>query len=201
MDAIAGPVQQDDVDKLKAEVRRLRRLLREAETEVTRLKPLVDLDTLVPLFNRRAFSRELERVAAYCKRYQTTAVLLYLDLDGFKSVNDSFGHAAGDAVLKNVADLLIQGTRRSDVLGRLGGDEFGILLVRTNAANGQLVAERLKAKIAETAVAFDGQMIPVTASTGLAFVDGMDGESKLLELADEAMYRSKQTVSKPLSRQ
>lgn len=195
MEAIAGPVEQDDVEKLKAEVWRLRRLLREAETEIARLKPLVDLDTLVPLFNRRAFSRELGRVAAYCKRYQTTAVLLYLDLDGFKSVNDSFGHAAGDAVLQHVAHLLIQGTRKSDLLGRLGGDEFGVLLVRTDAANGQAVADRLTAKIAETAVAFNGQTIPVTASAGLALVNGADEEGELLKLADEAMYRSKHTVS------
>lgn len=191
MNVIAKSLQQSDTDKLKGEVRRLRRLLREAEAEIARLEPLVDLDPLVPLFNRRAFSRELGRVVSYCQRYGTTAVLVYFDLDGFKSVNDRFGHAAGDAVLKQVAHLLVQSTRKSDIVGRLGGDEFGVLLVRTNSALGMGVADRIKSMIAGTPVTIAGHDINVTVSCGLALVDGSDDEASVIQCADEAMYRSK----------
>ena len=188
MDAVSGPVYQSDTDKLKAEVKRLRRLLHEAQTEIARLEPLVDLDPLLPVFNRRAFARELGRVVSYCERYDATAVLLYLDLDGFKSINDRFGHAAGDAVLKHVAQLLIANTRKSDILGRLGGDEFGVLLIRTDVAGGNLVADRIAGALANTAISFGSVLIPVTFSAGLAVVDGSQGADEVIAAADEAMY-------------
>jgi len=191
MDAIARKLRQSEADKLKGDVRRLRRLLREAEAEIARLEPLVDLDPLVPLFNRRAFTRELGRVISYCKRYGTTAVLVYFDLDRFKSVNDSFGHAAGDAVLKHVAHLLAGCIRKSDIVGRLGGDEFGVLLVRTDVAVASGVVERIKSTIAETPVMVAGRPLSVSASVGLALVDGTEDATSVIRLADEAMYRSR----------
>ncbi|NNE21127.1 MAG: GGDEF domain-containing protein [Rhizobiales bacterium] len=192
MNATAKSLQQTETDKLKKDIRRLRRLLREAETEIARLEPLVDLDPLVPLFNRRAFTRELDRVVSYCKRYGTTAVLVYFDLDGFKSVNDRFGHAAGDVVLKHVAHIVAQSIRKSDIAGRLGGDEFGVLLVRTDAARASVAVERINGAIAETPVEIAGHEIAVTASTGLALVDGSDDAASIIRHADEAMYAARQ---------
>lgn len=192
MDSIARKLRQSEADKLKGDVRRLRRLLREAEAEIARLEPLVDLDPLVPLFNRRAFTRELGRVISYCKRYGTTAVLVYFDLDQFKSVNDSYGHAAGDAVLKHVAHLLAECIRKSDIVGRLGGDEFGVLLVRTDVAVASGVVERIKSTIAETPVMLAGRPHSVSASAGLALVDGAEDAARVIRIADEAMYESRQ---------
>ncbi|MDH3741203.1 MAG: GGDEF domain-containing protein [Hyphomicrobiales bacterium] len=192
MNVTAKLLQQTETDKLKNDIRRLCRLLREAETEIARLEPLVDLDPLVPLFNRRAFTRELDRVVSYCKRYGTTAVLVYFDLDGFKSVNDRFGHAAGDVVLKQITDLLAQSIRKSDIAGRLGGDEFGVLLVRTDAALASVVVNRINSAIAETPVMVQGQQIEVTASSGLALVDGSDDAASVIRHADEAMYAARQ---------
>ena len=189
MDAVAGPTYKTDDEKFKAKIARLRRLLREAEAEIARLAPLVDLDPLVSLFNSRAFARELARVVSYCQRYSTSATLLYVDLDEFKSVNDRFGHAAGDAVLKHVAHLLIQHTRRSDILGRLGGDEFGVVLVRTDIAAGQLVAERIRAAIAQAAIRFGGTEVSISASIGVALADGSTEPDRVIRLADEAMYK------------
>ncbi len=194
MDATTKHVKTSESEKLKAEVRRLRRLLREAEAEIARLEPLVDLDPLVPLFNRRAFVRELGRVASYCKRYRATAVLLYLDLDDFKAINDRFGHAAGDAVLKHVAHVLAQSTRKSDLVGRLGGDEFGVLLVRTDCAHGRGVAERLKATIAAEPVRAAGCTIEISASVGMALVDGSDNDEQVIQLADQSMYKARQAM-------
>ncbi|MGI9462888.1 MAG: GGDEF domain-containing protein [Aestuariivirgaceae bacterium] len=190
MDAVAGPVHETDIAKLKSEIVRLRRLLREAQAEVARLEPLVDLDPLVPLFNRRAFTRELDRVVSYCARYKTSAVLVYIDLDDFKSINDRFGHAAGDVVLKHVAHLLLQTTRKSDVIGRLGGDEFAVLLVRTDLAGGRTAAERTEKAIAEAAFDFGGEKIYVTASTGQALVDGSADAERIIHCADAVMYGS-----------
>ncbi len=191
MDAIAGPVLKSDTEKLKSEIVRLRRLLREAQAEIARLEPLVDLDPLVPLFNRRAFARELERVGSYCKRYNTSATLLYLDLDGCKSINDRFGHAAGDLVLKYVAHLLVQTTRKSDVVGRLGGDEFAVLLVRTDLTGGRIAAERIEKAIAEGKISFGDKRVCIAASFGLALVDGTENAEQLIQKADQAMYESR----------
>lgn len=191
MDSIANNLQQTEAEKLKGDVRRLRRLLREAEAEIARLEPLVDLDPLVPLFNRRAFTRELGRIASYCKRYGTTAVLVYFDVDGFKLVNDSFGHAAGDAVLKQVAHLLAECIRKSDIVGRLGGDEFGVLLVRTDLTVASGVVERVKSTISETPVMLAGRPLSVSMSAGLALVDGTEDAASVIKIADEAMYASR----------
>lgn len=195
MDAVAGPVYQSDTEKLKAEVKRLRRLLRESQAEIARLEPLVDLDPLLPMFNRRAFTREVGRVVSYCRRYGATAVLLYVDLDGFKSVNDRYGHAAGDAVLKHVAKLLIQSTRKSDIVGRLGGDEFGVLLLRTDLAKGNVVADRIADAIANAAISCATGNISVTFSAGLALVDGSQDADQVIGIADEAMYNWRRRVS------
>src|SRR5512147_129086 len=109
------------VERLAAERDELARKLAAAEQ-------LADRDTLTPALNRRAFLRELHRTMSEVERYKTPAAVLYIDLDGFKALNDSYGHAAGDAVLSQVARLLIESVRESDVVGRLGGDEFGIIL-------------------------------------------------------------------------
>src|SRR5215510_13086233 len=108
---------------------------------------LADRDTLTPTLNRRAFIRELHRTMSEVERYKTPAAVLYVDLDGFKALNDCYGHAAGDAVLKHVGRLLVDSVRESDIVGRLGGDEFGIILNRAPADEARVKAASLSDKI------------------------------------------------------
>lgn len=170
-----------EIDDLRGEVGRLKARL--AETE-----GLADQDVLTPLLNRRAFMRELRRIAAFAQRYGSPASLIYLDLDGFKGVNDRFGHAGGDAALKAVADRLLAHVRESDIVGRLGGDEFGVILAQADE-------ETARAKAASLAAIIEGQPVdlgewsaPLHVSYGVRAIppDG-DPEAVLAE-ADAAMY-------------
>ena len=110
------------------EIGRLTAALAEARARIAELELMAEVDPLLNILNRRGFERALARALAYVKRYRAPAALLYLDLDGFKLINDAHGHAAGDAVLKAVAGILAHNVRGSDVVARLGGDEFAVLL-------------------------------------------------------------------------
>ena len=160
---------------------------------------LADRDPLTPVLNRRAFVRELQRGAAFCARYGAPASLVYIDLDGFKAVNDRFGHAAGDAALAVVADILAGAVRESDVVGRLGGDEFAVLLAQADTASGEAKAAALTALIADSAVVFEGHAIALSASAGVrAYEPGLDAARWLAE-ADAAMFVRKAGRSSVLS--
>jgi GGDEF domain-containing protein len=113
---------------LLAEIERLKGDLVQAEGKIAELEVRADVDPLLDILNRRGFERELKRSLAYVARYGTDAALVFIDLDGFKAVNDRHGHGAGDALLKAVARQLTGHVRASDVVGRLGGDEFGVLM-------------------------------------------------------------------------
>ena len=111
---------------LLAEIERLKREVAVARARIGELEARADIDPLLDILNRRGFERDLKRAIAYVKRYGTQAALMFIDLDGFKAVNDRHGHGAGDALIKAVARELIGHVRSSDVVGRLGGDEFGM---------------------------------------------------------------------------
>eukprot|EP01036_Dinobryon_divergens_P052930 gene52929-biopygen43535 len=116
-----------ELEVLRNEVGQLKSRLKAAED-------LADRDALTPLLNRRGFLRELNRVRTFAQRYGSPASLVYFDLDGFKAINDQHGHAAGDAALQAVAERLLSNVRDSDVVGRMGGDEFAIVLVQADQA-------------------------------------------------------------------
>ena len=126
-----------EIDRLKAEVAR-------AERKISELEARADTDPLLDIRNRRGFMRELKRSIAYMQRYKGEAALLFVDLDGFKAVNDRHGHAAGDAVLKAVAHELVSHVRASDVVARLGGDEFCVLLWNLAASQAEAKARELE---------------------------------------------------------
>jgi diguanylate cyclase (GGDEF)-like protein len=168
-------------DAARAEAERLRRRLAEVEQ-------LADRDPLTPVLNRRAFMRELGRAAAFCSRYGAPASLVYFDLDGFKAVNDRFGHAAGDAVLEAVARGLLDHVRESDLVARLGGDEFAVLLAQAEEGAAHAKARALVAELEREPVAADGRSIPVRVSAGVrAFEPGLTPARWLAE-ADAAMF-------------
>ena len=118
---------------LLAEIERLKADLLRAERRIAELETHADIDPLLDILNRRGFERELKRSLAYMERYGTVAALVYIDLDGFKAVNDRHGHGTGDALLKRVAGELTGHVRSSDLVARLGGDEFAVLMWNVNA--------------------------------------------------------------------
>ena len=137
-----------------------------AEWQIAELEARADVDPLLDILNRRGFDRELKRSLAYVKRYGTAAALVFIDLDGFKAVNDRHGHAAGDALLKAVVAGLKAHVRASDVVARLGGDEFAVLMWNVDAAQASAKARELENIIARTAVAHGPARLSVGASAG-----------------------------------
>ncbi len=151
-------------------------------------------DTLTGLENRRAITDELERAVARARRHGEMLGLLVIDIDHFKRVNDSFGHQAGDAVLRAVANTLKLRLRAQDMMGRFGGEEFLAVLPETDLAGSQIVAEALRAAVEATPIQWGAQPIPVTISVGVrgGLVTGADTGDTLVGAADAAMYRAKQ---------
>ncbi len=150
---------------------------------------LARTDALTGLNNRRAFFERGEQLARYCERHGTPFSLLLMDVDHFKAINDSCGHAAGDAALGAVGELLRQQFRRADVCGRIGGEEFAVLLPDTAQTDALALAEKLRQAIAAVAVPFGERELSLTASIGVAA--GNYDLDALLSQADAAMYRAK----------
>jgi diguanylate cyclase (GGDEF)-like protein len=172
---------------LLAEIDRLKSELIKAEWKIAELEARAELDPLLDIRNRRGFDRELARSISYVKRYGTQAALVFIDLDGFKAVNDRYGHAAGDALLKAVARQLTAHVRASDLVARLGGDEFAVLL--WNVSESQAAA---KARELENAIAAAGDAsLSVGASAGVVALTGDANPAALSEAADKAMYARK----------
>ena len=187
--------------RLAAEVERLAAELKASQTRISELEARIDVDPLTETLNRRGFERELKRSLAYVKRYAVSAALIYLDLDGFKPVNDRHGHAAGDAVLKAVAAALAREVRASDVVARIGGDEFVALLWNVTADEAAAKAAALEAAVYATPVRWKASTLVVGASAGVAQIGPLDRPADLLARADAAMYaRKAQRNSKAVHR-
>ena len=182
---------RSDAARLAAEVERLEQQLVAARQQLAALEVRADIDPLTDLPNRRAFERELARSLAYVKRHGTTAALLYLDLDDFKRVNDRHGHAAGDAMLRAVASVLGRHVRDSDVVARIGGDEFALLLWNCDEHNARTKALVLEASIGRTTAVHDGVALGAGASVGAAMLLPLDEPAATIARADRAMYARK----------
>ena len=148
-------------------------------------------DVLVPLANRRAFVRELSRLMAFAERYQTRGSVLYFDINGLKEINDSLGHGAGDAAIRHVAELLIGNVRASDVVGRLGGDEFGVILSQADEDAARAKADTLAAAIMAQPLEWEGRRLDVKVSCGCYAFAGGESVDDALAAADRAMYQQK----------
>lgn len=185
------PQIDTDIMTLMAEVERLKQELVHSQQKVEELEFIADEDPLVQVLNRRAFDRELKRTMAYARRYEMSASLLYLDLNHFKQVNDDFGHGAGDEVLKFIGSTLSENVRGSDVVGRLGGDEFGVILVHANEEVAAMKVDDLMGKISARPVIYEGREIAVSVSVGVAMFGADDDVNSLVMRADKAMYKDK----------
>ena len=190
-DAELSPRVRAMVAALNGEVEMLRRDLELARTRLALAEQAADQDQLLPILNRRAFMRALTWHIAAATRYGTPASLLYCDLDGFKRINDAYGHAGGDAVLAHVAKVLRANVRESDVVGRIGGDEFGILLAHANTEQATNKAQALARALATEMAEWNGTPIAVSFSFGaFELAAGENAEAALMR-ADEAMYAQK----------
>ena len=176
---------------LRAEVERLKRELNEARVRITELERSANVDPLLDILNRRGFERELKRSLAYVKRYGTQAALVYVDLDGFKGINDRHGHAAGDALLLAVARELTARVRASDVVARLGGDEFGVLMWNVSGPQAGVRARELENRVERLSLAQGPGRLGVGASAGVLALDADLDPSSLIAAADQAMYARK----------
>ncbi len=185
------PNGETAVQTLMAEVERLKQELVYSQQKVEELEFIADEDPLVQILNRRAFYRELKRALAYASRYGMTASFLYLDLNYFKQVNDEHGHSAGDEVLRFVGKVLADNVRSSDVVGRLGGDEFGVILVQADETVARMKMKNLITNISAEPVVFEGKEIFVSASIGIAEFAAGDDVANLVDRADKAMYAHK----------
>jgi len=190
---------QQDVIQLHAETEKvLEQKVYERTLELkeanARLKTLSITDDLTGIFNHRHFLDRAKHAIKLSQRYQRPIALIMMDVDHFKSVNDTHGHATGDEVLKHVVASCCRINRETDIFGRLGGEEFGILLLESPAASAFEVAERLRREIEASSTEFEGQVITVTVSQGICTVEPADQYPTIedaLKVADKAMYQAK----------
>jgi diguanylate cyclase (GGDEF)-like protein len=190
------PKVQEAISQLMAEVDTLRQELDQSMSRIEYLEQLADQDSLAPVANRRAFVRELSRNLSYAERYGTPSSVIYLDLNGLKQLNDTKGHAAGDAAILKVAKILAANVRESDIVGRLGGDEFGVMLSHADEDAARGKAEFLAKTIAEDPLEWDGGLIDLEVAFGVHTIRGGGDAGAALEAADKAMYAHKTGIRK-----
>ena len=175
----------------KAEIRRLKMQLTKANARIEALQAAAETDFLLGIPNRRGFERELGRAISYIQRYQAGGALIVIDVDRLKPINDNFGHAAGDQVLKAIVAVLSRQIRSSDVIGRLGGDEFALLLWNLSETDAHAKAAALEQDIDRLSFTFAGSRVAAGVSAGVAILGPHTEAARALADADCAMYLRK----------
>ncbi len=155
------------------------------------LESLSVTDELTGLLNRRGFESELSRALARARRLNETGLLMMCDLNHFKAINDTYGHPAGDALLRAVGQLLKRHTRESDYVARVGGDEFAVIMTHTALAQSEQLAKKLSALVNGLTVPWQGQKLPVSAAFGITTYDSGSQPDTLLFFADQNLYKNK----------
>lgn len=173
------------------ETEALKRSLALARRRIAELEQLVEADELVPVANRRGFMRDLQATLADVERHGLSAALIFVDVDRLKTINDSFGHVAGDAALVHVGEALKAHVRESDTVARIGGDEFAIILRHVDEAAVAAKAAQAMADIAATPVRSSAAIFPVSASAGYRMLQRGEDAAAVLAAADRAMYHEK----------
>ena len=178
-------------EQLQQRLNKAEAALQEQAEEITAYMCEARTDTLTELPNRRAFDDELARRMAEWRRNKTPVSTVIIDIDHFKMFNDQFGHAAGDAVLVEVARVLNTATRESDLVARLGGEEFAVVIAGVEASEAQCAAERMRQAVAATDFHYEGKTLHVTISCGVAQALTLEEGTSMIKRADEALYASK----------
>ena len=186
---ILGKIEEQG-NEINDFAQRLETAYKELEFNNARLKEFSFKDEVTGLYNRRFFSIRLEEEVSRYRRFNHPVSVMLIDLDGFKDVNDELGHGAGDATLRDMADILLKYSRGINVICRYGGDEFAVLLVETSKAGARLYADRIRQVLATYPFA-NGRR--VTASFGIAALpeDVAPAADDLIRAADEALYAAK----------
>ena len=169
----------------------LRRENQRLETRVAELEALTCMDVLVPASNRRGLTKQLRMVLGRFERHGTPAAIMFIDVDGLKNINDEFGHFAGDRVLIHLTSIMSASVRKSDLVARIGGDEFAILLDHSSHEVALETARRLATRVAESDLLHDGQSLPLSIAIGVTMIEEGDTPDSVLDRADRAMYRVK----------
>ena len=184
-------VSLDDAMMLLDEIERLRSQLTSYEARLAELDRLAHRDTLVDLPNRRSFLLSLEQLIARVDRYGGPAAMLFVDVDGLKAINDEFGHVAGDKALVEVARLLVASVRKADFVGRLAGDEFGILLEHADELSAWQMALRVVETVDECQFCIKDVCLPLSVAIGVGMIQPGDSPEAVFARADKEMYRIK----------
>ncbi|MDX1693411.1 MAG: diguanylate cyclase [Ketobacteraceae bacterium] len=160
---------------------------------MNKLEMVSRVDGLTQLFNRSHWQSRLNEEFSRAARYESPLTLIMFDLDHFKSINDTYGHLGGDAVLTTVARIVRESVRENDIPGRYGGEEFGVILVNTDEEGAKVVAERIRSTIEATPIPYEEGEISATASLGIATYErGIDDAEELIANADAALYYCKE---------
>lgn len=149
------------------------------------------IDSLTKVSTRKMFFELSKNIYDIEQRENNKFSLIYLDIDDFKRVNDTKGHLFGDEVLRTIGKILNENKRKSDVVGRIGGEEFALLLINTTSDYAFVYCEKLRKKIEETKITYNNETLYVTVSFGIAMYDGAQDLKKLCEMADKALYKAK----------
>jgi diguanylate cyclase (GGDEF)-like protein len=184
-------ITPDTVQQILAYAAEKEQALSDLKSRIGELERLLETDELTGLLNRRGFEAAAHRVLASAARYHEKGVLLLIDLDGFKHVNDRFGHAAGDAALKLVGRILNDHIRATDYAARLSGDEFALLWLRAQPTALHRRFGDLKRALNTAILDWNGKKIGLKASAGTATYDANTTFNQLIQRADKAMYRQK----------
>jgi diguanylate cyclase (GGDEF)-like protein len=217
---IESLIRQDSLPQLCSAADRLRRLAREApqvfgesglkllddllaaaaeaeqslalqRARIRYLESLSITDELTGLLNRRGFETELSRALARARRMDESGLLLLCDLNHFKAINDTYGHPAGDAMLRAVGQVLKRNTRESDYVARVGGDEFAVIMTHASPGQCERLAEKLSTLVNSLTVSWQGRTLPVSAAFGTTRYTRSSRPDALLFLADQNLYRNK----------
>ena len=180
-----------DTEALMEEIARLRGPVARLESRCEELDREAHHDALVPVANRRGLVRQLDMLIARRERHDEHAALLFVDVDGLKYLNDTFGHAAGDAALIYLAQLMVGAVRQTDLVARLGGDEFAILLDHADEPSAMETANRLVNAVADSDFMHHGQPLPLSVAIGITAIEQGDTAEAVLDRADQEMYRDK----------
>ena len=193
------PKVQNAIMLLMAEVDTMRQELELAHRRLSEVEKLADQDSLIEISNRRAFVREMTRMISYSDRYGINSSLIFLDMNDLKVINDTHGHKAGDQALVHVANTMISNLRDSDIIGRLGGDELGIILPKASEANADTKAKEIIKALDENPLILNGKEIQVKVAYGIYPLHSGLSPDQALDQADKKMYTHKQSMKKDIN--